>query len=266
MTKVHHRLSAMVKFAALAGVAALTGCALPYPDVRSATYGALGPSVVVMRPATVVPDPATRKYLANEFPFVPGSVTRPFNISARNDDRGRAAEWGITSARRCYPSAKVHRLSDTGPIGGTPDIVIDYVLDVSLWGILEFVTRGAPASDQARARRDLGLSRNEVRFVRRIKIAISNIKTYEASAQQLARARADIFRDPDCRRLITGKGTYQIARMYEAQVYEVSIEVMDGAAVDVATLKGRILSAFTRRVRGANVFFALKADSLTTRP
>jgi hypothetical protein len=239
----------------------MTGCA-SYPDVRSATYATLGPAAVVMRPATQVPTPTSVKYKSNEFPFVPGSVTRPLTSAARDDERGRSGEWGVTSARRCYPSARVHRLGDTGPVSGTGDIVVDYVLDLSLWGIVEFVTRGAPQTDHARVQRDFGLSKNDLRFVRRVKIGIRNIQYYEATTDQLARARDDIFKDADCRRLVSGKGAFQIVRMYAAQVYDVDVEVFDGASVDLAVLKGKILSGFTRRVRGANVFFALEAAPL----
>ena len=244
---------------ALGSAAVGAGCA-SYPDVRSATYGTLGPQAVVMRPATGVPAVTSVKYKSNEFPFVPGSVTRPLTASARDDAAGRSAEWGITSARRCYPSARVHRLRDTGPVAGSPDIVIDYVFDLSLWGALEYVTRGAPQSDHVRARRDFGLSPNDVRFVRRIKIGIRSITYYEATPEQLARARAEIFKDGDCRRLVSGKGAYQIVRMYSAEVYDIEIEKFSGAAVNFVALKGKILSAFTRRVHGAHVFFALQAE------
>jgi hypothetical protein len=236
----------------------LGGCA-SYPDVRSATYATLGPSAVVMRPSTRVPEPGSAKEKNNEFPFVPGSVARPLTVSMRDDVSGRAAEWGVTSARRCYPSARVHRLGHTGPVSGSPDIVIDYVFDLSTWGALDYVTRGAPQSDHARVKRDFGLSASDVRFVRRIKIGIRNIKFYEASSAQLDQARAAIFKDGDCRRLVGGTGAYQIVRMYAAEVYDVEIERVTGASINVALLKGRILSAFTKRVHGANVFFALEA-------
>jgi hypothetical protein len=245
---------------AAGGALLLSGCASTYPDVRQAAYATLGPNAVVMRPANTLPSMASVKYANNEFPFVPGSVTRPLKSIGRDDANSRSAEWGVTSARRCYPSAKVHRLHDTGPVSGTPDIVIDYVFDVSLWGILDYVTRGEPHTDHIRARRDFGLGTNDLRKVRRIQIGIRNIQSYEASPEQLARARDDIFKDRDCRRLISGKGAYQIARIYSAEVYNVDIEVFDGASVNVGVLKGKVLSAFTKRVTGANVFFALQAQ------
>jgi hypothetical protein len=256
------RSTAFKGWAAVACAAVMASACASYPDVRSATYATLGPSAVVMRPATHVPSATSVKYKTNEFPFVPGSVTRPLTVVARDDARERSGEWGVTSARRCYPSARVHQLKNTGPIGGAGDIVVDYVLDLSLWGIVEFVTRGAPQTDHARVQRDFGLSKNDLRFVRRVKIGIRNVQYYEASPDQLLRAQSDIFKDADCRRLLSGKGAYQIVRMYSAQVYDVDIEVFDGASVNVAVLKGKILSGFTRRVRGANVFFALQAVPL----
>ena len=244
----------------LALAACLAGCAIPYPDVRQAAYGTLGPDVIVMRPGSRAPLPGTAKYEANEFPFVPGSIAKPVNAAPRDDDTARAAEWGITSADRCYPSGKIHRLHDTGPVAGTPDIVIDYVFDLSLWGVVEFVTRGAPKSDHARARRDLRLSVNELKVLRRVQIGIRNVTYYEASTGQLAKARADIYSNRYCRNRVGGKGAYQIVRIYSAEVYDVNIEVVDGASVDIVLLKGQILSAFTKRVRGTNLFFALQAS------
>lgn len=246
--------------------AGLAGCAIPYPDVRQAAYGALGPDVIVMRPGARIPEPGTKKYETNDFPFVPGSVTKPIpaRIDARDDATGRAAQWGITSAERCYPSGRIHRLRDTGPVGGTPDIVIDYLFDLSLWGIVEFVTRGEPRSDHGRAQRDFGLSRNDLKALRRVKIAIRNVHYYEATASQLLAARDAIYRNSGCRGRAGGKGAYQIVRIYAAEAYEVDVQVVDGASVDIPLLKAQILSAFTKRVRGTNLFFALEAQPVKT--
>jgi hypothetical protein len=238
----------------------VAGCA--YPDVRSAAYSHLGSDVVVMRPPNRLP-PARTVASSNNFQFVPGAIVRPQSaaILPRDDFARKAEEWGITSARRCYPSARLYRLQDTGPLPRTPDIIVEYVLDASLWNLFDRIFRGEPpAGDTLRAQRELNLARNDLRFVRRIQIHLRNITHYQGDTEQLLRSRTSILAQPGCRRLLAGGR--QIVRIYSAELFDVRFEIADGASIDVALLKARILRTYTKSVHGANVFFALHANSI----
>jgi hypothetical protein len=252
-------LCALMSFLTVTG---LGGCA--YPSVRSAVYSQLGPNVIVMRPPEKNPSIGTAR---NDSTLIPGSILKPRRnaVLERDDSQRIAAEWGITSAAWCPVPSQLYRLEQTGPNGAYLNINIDYKLDVSLWSPLEWLFQGPPPTTSAlrdQARYELQLSSNDLRYVRRIQIHITNVQHYDASNEELSRAKVSILRIKACRRGLAGPGAYQVGRIYSAQLYQVDIDKFEGASVNVGLLKGKIYKHLQSSTKGSRMFFALEASPL----
>ena len=229
-------------------------CCAPAPDFRSAVYkynSALeGTQYAQMRPPLGAPTP--RAYANNDYRYIPGAMTIPKIEFPQDEFSQRAAVWLINEASEdCSPSGKLYHLSDLQVSHPSP-VIIDYNLDSRNFFI--------PQISDAKliVKSDLKLNDNDLRYVKRITIQITNVTEYHATADNLRAAFADIASPKRCRFAFAKRnGVYQVDSILAGDIL-VDLEVLEGASVSVGNaVKAKILRSISRPIGGHALFFAV---------
>jgi len=207
-----------------------------------------------MKPALGVPTPDQRIFSENEFRYVPGALTIPKIETARDDFAHRAAVWRVNQAvEDCSPSGKLYRLSDLFALPRLP-VYVEYVLDSRNLFV--------PHIDNSRraAKVDLRLRDTDLRFVRRIRIEITNVTAYSAGDAMLQSALRDIAAPRRCRfAFVRRAGVVQVDGILAGDV-KIEVDFVEGASVKVAdVIRAKVFKSVSRHILGKSVFFAVSS-------
>jgi hypothetical protein len=229
------------------------GCA-PKPSLRSAVYDGFGPSFAVMKPAVGLPASALAQ---NDYRYVPGALTIPRIDKPRDDINHRSEVWRINQAAEdCSPSSQLYRLADLQSFPRLP-VYIEYILDSENLFVPEI------NNNRTAAKIDLNLHDNDLRYVKRIRIEITNVMSYSASEARLNDALRDITSPQRCRfAFMRRSGVVQINNILSGDI-KVELDVLQGASLRlVDVLKAKVYKSITKHIQGKAVFFAVSGRSV----
>jgi hypothetical protein len=238
-------LSKLPLACSFAAAAALLGCAQE-PSLRSYVYSQLDSGSVVVSPRLRPPQ------TGNNFPYIPGNLTRPYRVTPAEPERRLAAEW--QTGRYCPISPKVFRFSASRPDGTGADITYRYEFNPF------FALPGFVESEKRRAISDLNLRDNDLKYIDRISIVIKNLKIYSADR--------DVLGSSPFRSLVAGCYRYRKAYQYEiAKIYtadfDIRIESVHGFAFDAGVLRAKILRQYLSEERSQGAVIAVQPQLIS---
>lgn len=235
---------------ALLSAAIVASCA-PKPSLRSAIYEEFGADYAAMKPAVGIPGKDALSN--NDFRYVPGHLTIPRLGSARDDIKREVAIWRINQAAEdCAPSPTLYNLPNVTALPHLP-VYIEYVRDSRNW-LVPQVTHDAKAM-----KIDLKLRNNDIRYVNRIRIALSNVKIYSASKQQMDDALKDIMSSSRCRFAFRGRrDAMQINSIVRGDI-SIQVDLLEGASATLSDdIKARVFNSIAKHIDGEGLFFAVR--------
>lgn len=176
---------------------------------------------------------------------------QPVEIAKRDNLRALSAEWTLN--RYCRPDPKLYTLAATGPYFGGIDIIINYDFDPLFPWLVN------KEQEKLRARADLQLGQNDIKYVKRIRIRLTGRKLYQGSIGQLTLARDSILRAcPSYKKL---PNIYQVVMIESADV-DVEADILEGVSFNVGPLKARVRKQISKSEHGKNMLFAVAVRPL----
>lgn len=246
MTSLRPLLSVLAALSA----AIIASCS-PKPTLRSAIYEEFGADYAAMKPAVGVPSKLALGN--NDFRYVPGHLTIPRLGLVRDDVKREVAVWRINQAGEdCAPSPSLYNLSDVSARPHLP-VYIEYVRDSKNW-LVPQVTH-----DPKAMKIDLRLRDTDLRYVNRIRIALSNLKVYSASKQQMDDALKDIMSSSRCRFAFRARrDAVQIDSIVQGDI-SIQVDLLEGASAALGeNVKARVFNSIARHIDGQGLFFAVR--------
>lgn len=238
---------------ALAGTIALAvtvaGCAAP-PTFRNVVYDHVSETARVLDPA----GRATSRH--NNFRFPPGTIILPEQAAVADALKKQAGFIGEAQAcpQRLYRLKTFARVSPKeNPVHVPYDIKV----------ILASPFTAKSAIDEFKSSRGLlDIPDNTLAWVRQVDYKISNIKVYEASDEQIAKAVNTIRAEPNCAFAVSPLRSLVVRRVYIGNV-DIYVRWDKGYTLAVGSaVKNRVEDALRFSYTGWKRVFAVETDRL----